>query len=260
MSRVMRIIGAALIILFGLVALLCPLSVHSQQVSAFAGNAGADFDTVAPHAGVLTQGAKPAAPNPFQQPWTITRKTAHDSLCSDCLLFQADRRWMTALAQYAFIAPPEFYSFASNQFDTSDWDSVVSGTISAYINRSYTSYIRMSSDLDTSGQRRQAGALGEPGAQTFTMEWEVAHLLPSKLGPLEVAAGRYQQQLVSYSAFANGPLTTPFLGYSGSAAGFETSFTLPDRNISFSFRYGSEHLNATPGKAHATQFEFSWTW
>ena len=256
MTRIIRTVLAAV----AAFAVLWPTPVHSQQGTDFYGNTLGNPDAVMARFVSLMQGSKPATQNPFQQPWSIHRKATSDSLCSDCLLLQADRKWVTALAQYDFAAPPEFYSFGHNQLGASDWDSVVSGSISAYINRSYTSYVRMNSDLDISGQTRQPGEYGVPGAQIFTMEWEVGHLLPGRLGPLEVAAGRYQQQLVSYSAYANSPLTTPFLGYSGSAAGFETSVTLPDKNISFSFRYGTEHLEAAPEKAHAMQFEFSWTW
>jgi hypothetical protein len=254
-----RMIHAAFIIFGALSLLLHPLHVHSQQVSAFSENGSAEFNFDRPNPSSLVRDIKPLNVNPFQRPTSTSRKAASDA-DSDSLSLQLDRKWTTALAQYAFAAPPELYSCARNQGSPSDWDSVVSGALNTYIGRSYTTYLRMSSDFEMQGQKREAGANGEPGTQTFTMEWELAHLVPSMLGQMEVAAGRYQQQLVSYAAFANSPLLSPFLGYSGSASGFETSVTLPDKDLTFSLRFGAEHLNATSYRSHATQFEFSWGW
>ncbi len=259
MSRAIPIFRAVLLT-FAVTALLCPLPVHGQQAPAAASSAGTNFDPVMPSLGSLAEAAKPVVPNPFERPSSSRRKTTDDGDSSGSLLLQLDRKWITAVAQYGFAAPPAFYSFGHNESGPSDWDSDVSGAVTTFVNRSFTTYVRMSSDFEVQGQKREAGAAGDPGAQTFTMEWELAHLVPSRLGPMEIATGRYQQQLVSYAAFANSPLASPFLGYSGSASGFETSVTLPDKNLTFTFRRGTERQNATAGKSHATQVEFSWTW
>ncbi len=242
-----------------LVALLCPRSVHAQQITSSTQDGGSNFNTAPPSASALAQAAKPPAQNPFQRPSSTHQKADNDD-SADSLSLQLDRKWTTALAQAAFTAPPSFYSSCHNLSQTSDWDSVTTGAMTAYITPSYTSYVRMSGEFEMYGQKREAGATAEPGAQIFIMEWELAHLVNTNLGPLEVAGGRYRQQLMSYAAFANSPLQDTFLGYSGSAGGFETSVTLPDKNLTFSLRFGAEHLNATSYKAHTTQFGFSWTW
>lgn len=167
---------------------------------------------------------------------------------------------MSAAGAYAFAAAPVFYSPSLNASAPGDWDSVLSGAVAAHLNRSRTTDLRVSSDLEYYGQRRQTGSGGEPGGQSLTAEWQVAHLLPSRFGAMEFAAGGYQQRLVSFPAYANGPLTSVLLGYSASSVGFETTVTLPDKNIAFSFRYGTEHIGTNPDKARVAVFELSWTW
>ncbi len=254
--RILRTLFAAIAVL----AVVWPIPVHGQQGAAFSGTTLGNPDAVMAHFASLMQAGKPVAPNPFQPSWSNSRKALSDSASSDTLGLQFDRSWTTALAQYSFTAPPSFYSFAPGGAGTSDWDSVLGGAFTTYVSRSYTSYFRVSTEFETQGQRRDVGGIGEPGAQSFTTELEFAHLLPSPLGPMEIATGTYQQRQVSDAAFANSPLSTPFLGYSGSAAGLETSVTLPDKNISFTFRQGTERANGVSGRFHATQFGFSWTW
>jgi hypothetical protein len=243
---------------FTIVALLASWTARAQQPDSSAQDGISDFQKLMPSAGALAQNLKPSAPNPFQRPGSNAQQAANKS--ADPGLLQLDRAWTSALVQYAFTAPPGFYSSAHNPSETSDWESSLSGAMTAYINPSYTTYARMTGDFETYGQKREAGEAGQPGGQSFTMEWELAHLVTSRLGSLEIAAGSYRQQLVSYPAFANSPLQDAFLGYSGSATGFETSFTLPDKNLTFSLRYGKEHSYAAPERTHEARFEFSWTW
>jgi hypothetical protein len=171
-----------------------------------------------------------------------------------------DRKLTSYSAEYAFTAAPDFFCFDHNHSDLGPWNSSLTGTFAAYLNPDSTTAVRLSGDLESFGERRQAGMIGDPGAQTFTVQWEASRVLGSPVGAMEIAAGRYQQHLVSYPAFANGPLTDVLLGYSATSAGFHTTVTLPDRNIGLSFRYGSERLGSTANKGHTTLFEFSWTW
>ncbi|HUI85288.1 MAG TPA: hypothetical protein VL240_13750 [Candidatus Binatia bacterium] len=223
-------------------------------------NAVSDASTSAPDAKAPAEFLKPAAPNPFERPQSSTHRRTDDSDSGDSLVLRLDRKWTSASAQYVFAAPPGFYSASRNEPGGNDWDSLLSSGITAYLNPSNTTAVRMTSDLEFFGQKREAGAAGQPGGHAFTMEWQVAHLLPSRLGPVEVAAGAYRQQLVSYPAFPNGPLTDVLLGYSASTVGFETRVTLPDRNLTFSFRYGTEHVQPGRDKSHVALFELAWTW
>jgi len=238
---------------------LRPLSAHTQQLTSSLQDRSGEADSSVP-AAASTQSMPFASPNPFQRPGNSVCKTGDDADSSDSLFFLMNRTWVTTSAAYAFAAPPSFYAPQHNDFDPAIWNSSMSGVVSASIRRGGTTSVRMSGDLENYGQRRQAGASGDPGTQTLTMEWELSQLLPTRFGLLEVAGGRYQQQLVSNRAFANGPLTDVLMGYSASSVGFETSFTLPDKNIGLTIRYGTERVGFEAGKSHTTMFELSWTW
>jgi len=208
---------------------------------------------------MLYQFAKPNAPSPFARPGGSSQKSSGDTDSGDSLVLEKDSKWTITTAQYVFSADPDFYS-AAHQSSASDWDSLITGALNAYVNRSNTSYVRMTGELETYGQKGPTGAALQPGGHSFTMEWEAAHVLPSKLGFLEVAAGRYWQQAVAYPAFANGPISDTLLGYSGVSTGFQTSVTIPDKNLTFSFRHGTQYLGNAAGKAHEEIFQLSWTW
>lgn len=176
------------------------------------------------------------------------------------LLLQLDRKRTSVLSQYAFTAPSDFFSPSRNTVERGDWSSDISGTVTAFLNSSYTGAFRLSSDLLTYGEKRQPGATGDPGGQTFTAEGEFVRVVTSRLGPLEIGGGSYWQKLVSNRAFSNGPITQALQQYSGSESGFETTLTLPDRNLVFLLRYGKEDVGIPHIRSHATTFQLSWTW
>ena len=236
--------------------LLCPLTANAQNLnSSLNSSSFLNFSTQS--AGSPPQSADSPASSPYERPWGNTQQGS-DAQSADALSSVVERKWMSAAGAYAFAAGPAFYSAGFNTSESRDWDSVLSGAVAAHLNRSRTTDLRVSSDLECYGQRRQTGSGGEPGGQALTVEWQVAHLLPSRFGAMEVAAGGYQQRLVSFPAYANGPLTDVLLGYSASSVGFKTSVTLPDKNITFSFRSGTEHVGID--RARVAVFELSWTW
>ena len=259
MSGAKSILHASVLVL-EMMALLRPLAAKAQQVTSSVEDQSGDVNKLASSAKALSDTSQPADLNPFDRPWSSQRKSADDAESSDSLLIEMDRKWAITSAAYSFTATPDFYSPAHNALNSADWNSSLSGAFATYLNHGGTTSLRMTGDLEIYGQRRDAGMAGNAGAQDFTMEWEISHVVPSRFGSLEVAAGWYQQQLVSYPAFANGPLTDVLLGYSASSVGFETTVTVPDKNISLSFRYGTERVGSTPDKSRAALFEFSWTW
>jgi hypothetical protein len=260
MRRAKRILQTVLFTIVTL-AFLYSLPVRAQEHTAPVDDAIGSFNTSLPGFGGSYEAPRPPVPNPFAQPASAGGRPAKDGQASDSLpLLQLDRNWLTASAQTGFTAPPSFYSFSHNQATAADWNSALTGVLTAYLNRASTTYVRTTGDLETNGQRREAGATGEPGSQAFTMDWEVVHLVPTRLGSLEVAAGSFRQQLLSYAALPNSPLTDTFAGVSVFANGFESSLTLPDKNLSFSLRFGTQHLGPVLGNAPTKSFELSWTW
>lgn len=260
MSGKSRARYAIAVAILAVAALLSPLPARAQQVTSSIQDPSGNINTLASGAKALAQAMKPASPSPFEPPSGSKHKKGDENESSDSLLLQMDRKFTSSLAEYSFTAPPVFYSLEHSQCNSADWNSSLTSALTAYLSQGSTTAVRMTGDLEMFGQRRQAGAVGEPGSQVFTMQWEASHVVPSKLGAMEVAVGRYQQQMISYPAFANGPLTDVLLGYVASSAGFATTVTLPDRNMVFSFRYGSERLESIVNKGHTALFEFSWTW
>jgi len=241
-------------------ALLWPLPACTQQVTSSIQDPSVDRNTLASSAKALAPAMKPASSSPFERPSGSKHAANADNDSSDSLLVEMDHKFTSSLTAFAFTAPTGFYALEHNEPNPADWNSSLSSALTAYLNQGSTTAVRVSGDLESFGQRRLADGIGEPGGQTFTLQWEATHVVPSRLGAMEVAAGRYQQQTISNHAFANGPLTDVLLGYSASSVGFETSVTLPEKNIGLSFRFGTDRLGSNVYKAHTAQFEFSWTW
>ena len=246
-----RTIAILITSLFSGAALLSPVFVHAQQASPTG-----KLDAV-----MTPAESQSAAPNPFQRPGGSPHSADDSSAHADSVpLLQFDGPGTRAVVQYAFAASPGFYRFRREQGALTDWDSALTGVFAAYLNRSGTAYARMTTNLEQSGERRDAGTPGDPGAQSLTLEWELARLVPSRLGPLEFAASLYRQRLLSYAAFPNTAVDDTLTGYPVSSAGAETSVTLPDKNLTLTFRYGSQHLEHASDRDHVKLFELSWSW
>ena len=234
--------------LFASTALLLPTCAAAQQILS------AHEDRA------FGSGAVPQPPDPFQRPGNGPHSPAEDNGHADSLsLLQWDGRWSTTFVQYSFVAPPSFYGSGRNQTLSPDWDSALTGVFVAYLNHRGT-FTRVTTNLEMSGERRDANGSGNPGGQALTMEWELAHLVPSRLGSLEFAAGVYRQRLLSYAPFANTAIADTLAGYPVSAAGAESSVTLPDRNLTLMFRYGSQQLNHATRRQRMSILELSWSW
>ncbi len=259
MNRAKSVIQAVGVVLT-LMALLRPRSIYAQQAPSSAQNSSGGITRLASGASVPPQTFTPPAANPFQRPGS--HETADRGQPADAAILRRDGKWTSALAHYAFDAAPGFYSSSRSQpvGVGADWNSSLTGVFAAYANPEGTTYLRMTTDLELYGQKRNAGEPGFPGGKDITMEWEAAHLIPSRLGSVEFAAGIYRQQLLSYSAFPNTAVADPLPGDTVFGSGVETSFTLPDNNLTLSFRSGRQHLEHGSGKARVSMFELRWTW
>lgn len=260
MNRARRVVQAAGVMLT-LMALLRPRDIYGQQATLSPQNSSSSITRLGSSASAPSAILAPPAMNPFQRPGSDS-KAADDGEPSDPTMLRIDGRRSSALFHYAFDAAPGFYSLSRNQLAGfgGDWGNSLTGVAAAYANPKASTYVRMTTDLELYGEKRDAGEAGSPGGRDVTMEWEIAHLAPSRLGSVEFAAGIYRQQLLSYPAFPNTAVTDPLPGYTVLGSGLETSLTLPDKNLTLSFRYGSQHLEHGSDKAHLSTFELSWTW
>jgi len=199
-----------------------------------------------------------ASPSPFERPQKPASKITTDT--DGSLLLQIDGNRTSLLGQYAFTAPSSFYSPSRSAFNRDEWNSDLVGGVTGFLNSSATSAVRLTGELVTYGEKRQLAAAGAPGGQAFSLEGEFVRVAGSRLGPLEIAQGGYWQKLAAYGAYANSPVTEILEGYSGSERGFQTKITVPDRNLVFLFRYGSEHVGSAYPRSRVATFQLSWTW
>lgn len=237
--------------LFAGAAVLKPVFAGAQQTSP-----ARKLDTSMP----VGSPPQPPASDPFQRPGYKPHSAADDNAHADSVpLLQWDPAWSRTYVQYAFAAPPSFYSFAPRQTGSVEWDSALTGVFAASLNGAGT-FTRMTADFETSGERREASAPGNPGDQALTLEWELGRLVPSRLGSVEFAAGIYRQRLLSYAAFANTAIADTLAGSPVTGAGLETSVTLPDRNLSLTFRYGRQRFDHAADTQRAIVLVLSRSW
>ena len=253
---------ARALLLIVLIAALLP-RLHTPTASAQQTTASltenvsaAEVTTPAPAATVGS--ASVASPSPFERPQKPASKVTTDT--DGSLLLTIDCNRTSLLGQYAFATPSDFYSPNRTAFNRGEWNSDLVGGVTAFLNSTATSGVRLTGELLTYGEKRQFAAAGTPGGQAFTLEGEFLRVAGSRLGPLEIAEGGYWQKLGAYSAYANSPVTEILEGYSGSESGFQTKITVPDRNLVFLFRYGSEHVGAVYTHSRVATFQLSWTW
>ncbi len=261
MNRARSVFRAASLVLT-LIALLRSRDFYGQQTTLSTESSSSGITTLASGPSAPSQTFTPPAANPFQRPGSSAHGAAERAQPAEPGILRRDCKWTSVLAHYAFDAAPGFYSSSRNQplGGSADWNSSLTGVFAAYAHTKGTSYLRMTTDLELYGQKRDAGEAGFPGGKDITMEWEVAHVIPSRLGSVEFAAGIYRQALFSYSAFPNTAIADPLPGDTVLGSGLETSFTLPDKNLTLSFRSGRQYLEHGSDKALISTFELSWTW
>jgi hypothetical protein len=206
---------------------------------------------------LVASGDRPQSANPFTRPESSSDSTTSEA---DSLGVQFEGPRIVSAASFAFVAPPEFYLPRRDQGLAGPWSSALTGSVARFVTPGETTYVRFTGDFELFGQRRLAEEAANSGGQTMTLEWELAHLVDSRLGALEFSAGAYRQRTILFPSAPNGPISDVLLGYSGFGSGFETSVRLPDRNLSLTLRFGNERLSSTTQSGRIKAFELSWTW
>ena len=201
---------------------------------------------------------RPQPANPFTLPGSDDRGNAS---AADALGVQFEHARFITSATFAFDAPSEFYTPRRDGVLTGYWNSSLTGSLARSITPSETTYVRFTGDFERFGQRREPSEVVSAGGQTMTFEWELAHLVGSRLGALEFSAGPYRQRSISPPVTSGGgPISDVLLGYSGYESGWETAINLPERNLSLTFRCGNETLGSTRERKRLKLFELSWSW
>jgi hypothetical protein len=174
---------------------------------------------------------------------------------------------------YAFTAPTGRYTAgASDNVGSGYWGNNITTGTTFYITKNKGTSANLFTDWETHGQRKAASTpAGQvsnitPG-QAFTMEWGLGQVLPLKKdfsSLLQLGLVGYDQWQVS----SNGGtvivagIALPASGipyYSVHAIGFQTSFILPAKNLSFFFKYYDEYLAKARPEGRTILFGGSWT-
>jgi hypothetical protein len=174
---------------------------------------------------------------------------------------------------YAFTAPTGRYTAgASNNVGSGYWGNNITTGTTFYITKSKGTSVNLFTDWEAHGQRAAASTpAGQvshltPG-QAFTMEWGLGQVLPLKKDfsrLLQLGLVGYDQWQVSSNGgtvmVAGIPVPASNLPYySVHAIGFQTSFILPAKDLSFFFKYYDEYLAKARPEGRTIAFGGSWT-
>jgi hypothetical protein len=174
---------------------------------------------------------------------------------------------------YAFTAPTGRYTAgASNNVGSGYWGNNITTGTTFYVTKNKGTSANLFTDWEAHGQRTAASMPGgqvshlTPG-QAFTMEWGLGQVLPLKKDfsrLLQLGLVGYDQWQVSSNGgtvmVAGIPVPASNLPYySVHAIGFQTSFILPAKDLSFFFKYYDEYLAKARPEGRTIAFGGSWT-
>jgi hypothetical protein len=171
---------------------------------------------------------------------------------------------------YAFFAPTGRYSpGATNNVGSGYWgnDWITGATF--YMTKNKATSVNLFTNWEFHGSKHGADNTRVTPGQTFTTEWGVGQLLPPKKNmsmQLQLGGVGYDQWQVSAdSGTVPNPLGGPPLPaglvpfYSVHAAGVQTNFNLPSKNLSFNFKCYWEYSAHSHPLGRTIVFGGAWT-
>jgi hypothetical protein len=164
-------------------------------------------------------------------------------------------------AAYSFIAPTgRFVPGATDNIGSGYWGHHITIGTTVYLRKDRMTSANLTTDWEIHGQ--QEGTKITPG-QAFTTEWGIGQIFPlderyKKL--LQVGLVGYDQWQVTANGgtFLGIPASlVPF--YSVHAAGVQTNFMMPAKNLSIFFKYEPEYRALAHTHGRTIVFGASWT-
>ena len=191
--------------------------------------------------------------------------------------FNGADRWMQSLTlewdgsranswvAYTSTAPTGQHApVVANNIFSEYWTSSVTNGSSVYLTKKKTTAASLTTDWEIRGQEQHAKGTPATLGQSFTMEWGVAHVHPldyQKTRLLAWGVAGYDEWLLSGNcALLPGGRPARGAPVSMHALGLQTSFILPAKNLSFSFKYEPEYLAHPPAERRMIMFGALWTW
>jgi hypothetical protein len=189
----------------------------------------------------------------------------HADTWAQSLTLQWDWGRANSWVGYTFTAPTgrDAPRTTGNIFSQYWSNSITSGT-AAYFGRNNATAATLTTDWEVLGQaQRVKGTTGTLG-ESFTMEWGVTRIIPLNYQMtrlLEVGTAGYDEWLRA-NGVALLPEGLPADGtpFSVHAIGFQTTFILPAKNLSFSFKYEPAYLRSANAPGRIIVIGCSWTW
>lgn len=148
---------------------------------------------------------------------------------------------------YGFTAPTgRFSAGATNNVGSGYWGNDVTSNTTVYLTKNKGTQANLATVWEIHGQK--SGTNITPG-QAFTVEWGLGQIIPLK----KDLSTLFQFGVVGYDQWQvsdNQGITKVFPYYSGHAVGVQTNFLLPEKGLSFFFKYYSQYraLATTEGR------------
>jgi hypothetical protein len=162
---------------------------------------------------------------------------------------------------YGFVAPTGRYvAGATDNIGSGYWGHHLTTGTTLYLTKNRLTSANLTTDWEIHG--RKEGSNITPG-QAFTLEWGLGHIFHDKQFKklLQLGVVGYDQWQVSTNSGTIAPLIPASLSpyYSVHAIGFQTSFIVPAKNLSFFFKYEPEYLAKAHTQGRTIAFGAAWT-
>ncbi len=181
------------------------------------------------------------------------------------LTLEWDRNRANSWIAYSFAAPTRQHATGmSSNIGTQYWTNTLANGNTLNLNKSKTATASLSTYWETRTPDQEfKGALGTPG-QSLTLEWGVTQLIPldkHETRFLEFGVAGYDEWLTANSGVVlPSSVSVRGMPMSVHATGFQANFTVPRKDLSFTFKYEPQYKvhNLLPGRMIV--FGASWTW
>lgn len=206
----------------------------------------------------------PLGDNAFLQSDSDDRDAASEVGASDePLTLQLGHKRLNSSISFLYSAPASDYLAKPGNQITGAWQNSLIGGIAFDLNRRGATAVQLNSDVELYGPVQQLSDRQQASGQDLAFDFGIVQLFPldkANTRSFSLEVGGYRQWLVSQPLFASGPIAVREPGYVVSSTGLQAGFTLPESNMTFSLRYGTECLAHAWQKPNAVELQFSWTW
>ncbi len=143
------------------------------------------------------------------------------------------------------------------------WQNSMVGELSIDLNHGGSMSIQLNTDVEVYGTEQQPYDRQQASAQDLMFDWGLAKQFslnkPSTYS-MDLEIGGFQEWTITQSLLAGGALVVREPGYTIFSTGLQTALTLPEKNMTLTFRYGIEHLMQPPQRHRSLAIELSRSW